>query len=47
MAITPTEVSVDLGTKYFAFIPTSEFTNDGAVPVEDAVKVGDAAARAS
>ena len=41
VAITPTEVSVDLGTKYSAFIPTSEFTNDGAVPVEEAVKVGD------
>lgn len=41
VAITPTEVSVDLGTKYSAFIPTNEFTNDGAIPVEDAVKVGD------
>ena len=41
VAITPTEVSVDLGTKYSAFIPTTEFTNDGAVNVEDAVKVGD------
>ncbi len=41
VAITPTEVSVDLGTKYSAFIPTGEFTNDGAIPVEDAVKVGD------
>ena len=41
VAITPTEVSVDLGTKYSAFIPTGEFTNDGAVPVDEAVKVGD------
>ncbi len=41
VAITPTEVSVDLGTKYSAFIPTTEFTNDGAINVEDAVKVGD------
>ena len=41
VAITPTEVSVDLGTKYSAFIPTGEFTNDGAIPVEEAVKVGD------
>ena len=41
VAITPTEVSVDLGTKYSAFIPTSEFTNDGAIAVDEAVKVGD------
>ena len=41
VAITPTEVSVDLGTKYSAFIPTAEFTNDGTVNVEDAVKIGD------
>ena len=41
VAITPTEVSVDLGTKYSAFIPTAEFTNDGAINVEEAVKVGD------
>ncbi len=41
VAITPTEVSVDLGTKYSAFIPTTEFTNDGAVNIDEAVKVGD------
>ena len=40
VAITGTEISVDLGTKYSGFIPTSEFTDDG-VKVEDAVKVGD------
>ena len=40
VAITGTEVSVDLGTKYSGFIPTSEFTDDG-VKVEDVVKVGD------
>ena len=40
VAITATEISVDLGTKYSGFIPTSEFTDDG-VKVEDAVKVGD------
>jgi len=40
VAITGTEVSVDLGTKYSGFIPTTEFTDDG-VKVEDAVKVGD------
>lgn len=40
VAITGTEVSVDLGTKYSGFIPTSEFEDDG-VKVADAVKVGD------
>ena len=40
VAITGTEISVDLGTKYSGFIPTSEFTDDG-IKVEDAVHVGD------
>ena len=40
VAITGTEVSVDIGTKYSGFIPTTEFTDDG-IKVEDAVKVGD------
>lgn len=40
VAITGTEISVDLGAKYSGFIPTAEFTDDG-VKVEDAVKVGD------
>lgn len=40
VAITGTEISVDLGTKYSGFIPTSEFTDDG-IKVEDVVKVGD------
>ncbi len=40
VAITGTEVSVDLGTKYSGFIPTTEFTEDGG-KIEDAVKVGD------
>lgn len=41
VAITPTEVSVDLGTKYSAFIPATEFTDDGEKKLEDAVHVGD------
>lgn len=41
VAITPTEVNIDLGTKYSAFIPTTEFTEDGEVKLEDAVHVGD------
>lgn len=40
VAITGTEISVDLGAKYSGFIPTTEFTDDG-IKVEDAVKVGD------
>ena len=35
-----TEVSIDLGTKYSGFIPTTEFTEDGT-KIEDAVKIGD------
>ena len=34
------EVSIDLGTKYSGFIPTTEFTEDGT-KIEDAVKIGD------
>ena len=41
VAITPTEVSIDLGTKYSAFIPTAEFTEDGDVKLEDAIHIGD------
>lgn len=40
VAITPTEINVDLGIKYSGFISTTEFTDDG-VKVEDVVKVGD------
>ena len=40
VAITGTEVSIDLGTKYSGFIPTTEFTEDGG-KLEDAVKIGD------
>ena len=41
VSITPTEVTVDLGTKHSGYIPTTEFTDDGAVKVEDVVHVGD------
>jgi 4-hydroxy-3-methylbut-2-enyl diphosphate reductase len=40
-AITPTEISVDLGTKHSGYIPVSEFTDDADVKLEDVVKVGD------
>ncbi len=40
-AITPTEVSVDLGTKQSGYIPLSELTDDPNAKPEDIVKVGD------
>lgn len=40
-AITPTEISVDLGTKQSGYIPLSELTDDPTVNVEDILKVGD------
>lgn len=40
VAITNTEISVDIGIKYSAFIPTTDYTDDG-LKVEDEVKVGD------
>lgn len=40
-AITPTEVSVDLGTKQSGYIPLSELTDDPTAKPEDIVKVGD------
>ncbi|MBQ6465292.1 MAG: bifunctional 4-hydroxy-3-methylbut-2-enyl diphosphate reductase/30S ribosomal protein S1 [Oscillospiraceae bacterium] len=40
VAITGTEISVDLGAKQTGVIPTEEFTENGA-KLEDAVKIGD------
>ena len=40
VAISGTEISVDLGTKYSGFIPTAEFSDAGE-KVEDCIKVGD------
>ncbi len=40
-AITPTEVSVDLGTKQSGYIPMSELSDDPSAKAEDVVKVGD------
>jgi len=39
-AITPTEVSVELGTKHSAYIPIDELTDDPEVNIEDLIKVG-------
>ena len=41
VAITPTEIQVDLGTKHAGYIPVSELTDDPTAKVEDLVKVGD------
>ena len=41
VSISPTEITVDLGTKHSGYIPLTEFTNDGALKVEDVVKIGD------
>ena len=40
-AITPTEISVDLGTKHAGYIPLSELSADPSAKAEDLVKVGD------
>jgi 4-hydroxy-3-methylbut-2-enyl diphosphate reductase len=40
-AITPTEISVDLGTKQSGYIPLTELTDDPTVKAEDLVKIGD------
>jgi ribosomal protein S1 len=40
-AITPTEISVDLGTKQSGYIPLSELTDDPTAKAEDMLKIGD------
>ena len=41
VAITPTEIQVELGIKYPGYIPVDEFSDDPTVKVEEQVKVGD------
>lgn len=41
VAITEKDITVDLGTKYSAFISSEELTGDGDVKIEDVVKIGD------
>ena len=41
VAITPTEIQVELGIKYPGYIPLSELSDDPSVKPEDVVKVGD------
>ncbi len=40
-SITPSEISVDLGTKQSGYIPISEFTDEAGVNVNDLIHVGD------
>ena len=40
-AITPTEVTVDLGTKHSGYIPVEEFEDDNGTRIEDLIHVGD------
>ncbi len=40
-AITPTEISVDLGTKQSGYIPIGELSDDPNAKAEDLVKIGD------
>ncbi|MCL2568735.1 MAG: bifunctional 4-hydroxy-3-methylbut-2-enyl diphosphate reductase/30S ribosomal protein S1 [Oscillospiraceae bacterium] len=39
-AITPTEITIDLGTKHAAYIPVHELTDDPEVKVEDLIQIG-------
>ncbi len=41
VAITEKDITVDLGTKYSAFISSEELTGDGNAKIEDVVKIGD------
>ena len=40
-AITPTEVTVDLGTKHSGYIPVEDFLDENGVKIEDLIHVGD------
>jgi len=40
-AITPTEVTLDLGTKHSGYIPVEEFEDENGTKIEDLIHVGD------
>jgi len=40
-SVSPTEVSVDLGTKHAGYVPLHEFTDDLGAKLDELVKVGD------
>ena len=41
LGVTPTELQVDIGTKYAGYVPLQELTDDPTVKIEDAYKPGD------
>ncbi len=41
VGINPSELQIDMGTKHAGFVPADEFTQNGTVRLEDAVKIGD------
>ena len=41
LAVTPTEVQVDIGIKYTGYVPLQELTDDPTVKIEEAYKPGD------
>ena len=41
VGMNPSELQIDLGTKHAGFVPADEFTQNGTVKLEDAVKIGD------
>ena len=40
-AITPTEVTLDLGTKHSGYIPVEEFEDENGTPIEELIHIGD------
>ena len=40
-AITPTEVTIDLGTKHSGYIPVEDFADENGTKIEDIIKIGD------
>ena len=40
-AITPTEVTVDLGTKHSGYIPVEDFADENGTKIEDLIHIGD------
>ncbi len=41
LAVSPTEIQVDIGRKHAGYVPASEYSNDQSIVLTDAVKVGD------
>ncbi len=41
LAVSPTEIQVDIGRKHTGYIPSSEYSNDPNAKIMDEVKVGD------